>query len=371
MADSLQITPVEDERAGREFLSFPYCLYQGHSFWVPPLRSAQKELFDRTKHPFHRHATMRRFLATRSGRTVGRIAAILDPRHNEFHDEKAGFFGFFDLIDDAAVASGLLGTARGWLRQHGVDVIRGPVNPSTNYECGLLVDGFDSCPRVMMTYNYPYYGRLVEQAGLRKAKDLLAYDIATAEAHNSRVDALLERVSLDGIHIRSLRVSEFDHEVELAWSVYNSAWARNWGFVPMTREEFIHHAHAIRPILVPELALLAEVGDHLAGFALAVPDINEALKHVGGRLFPFGLVKLLWHQRHIRHLRVVLLGVRPEYRATPAAAGLYALLIRAGRRLNHAGAECSWVLEDNVLMRRAIESLGGTVSKTYRVYEWQ
>lgn len=369
--DHIEILPVEDEGTQREFLWFPYRLYRNHPYWVPPLLTAQKELFDISRHPFHRHGTVQRFLATRSARTVGRIAAILDPRYNEFHNENAGFFGFLEMIEDLAVASSLLETAREWLRQRGVDVIRGPVNPSTNYECGLLVDGFDSSPRVMMTYNYPYYARLVEQAGLRKAKDLLAYDVSAQSVRAGRVNALLERAKCDGMRIRMVRLSEFDQEVELAWGLYNSAWARNWGFVPMSREEFFHHAREMRPILIPKLALFAEIGDVVAGFALAVPDVNEALRHIGGRLFPFGLVKLLWHKRHIRHIRVVLLGVREEYRATAAAAALYASLIHEGTRLNYLGAECSWVLEDNVLMKRAIESMGGTVYKTYRIYEWE
>ena len=371
MVDSVRILPVEDEATRREFLSFPYRLYRRHPYWVPPLRISQKELFDPRRHPFHRHATMQRFLATRSARTVGRIAAILDPRYNEFQRENAGFFGFLEMIEDAAVASALLETARAWLRQQGAVVIRGPVNPSTNYECGLLVDGFDSSPRVMMTYNYPYYARLVEQAGFRKAKDLLAYDVSRDSVRTARVSALLERASCNGMRIRMVRLSQLDQEVEFAWRLYNSAWARNWGFVPMTREEFLHHAREMKPILVPELALFAEVRDEIAGFALAVPDVNEALRHVSGRLFPFGLLKLLWHKRHIRHIRVVLLGVRDDFRGTAVSAALYASLIREGMRLNYLGAECSWVLEDNVLMRRAIESLGGAVSKTYRIYEWK
>lgn len=368
--DKVQILPVNDERTEGEFLSFPYRLYRGHPYWVPPLRVAQKEIFDPRRHPFHRHGTVQQFLATRAGQTVGRIAGILDPRYNEFQHENAGFFGFLEMIEDAAVASALLEAARGWLQQRGVDVIRGPVNPSTNYECGLLVEGFDSSPRVLMPYNYPYYSHLLEQAGLRKAKDLLAYDISAANVRAGRVNGLLERAKCEGMRIRMIRISEFDKEVELAWGMYNSAWARNWGFVPMTREEFLHHAREMRLILVPDLALIAEIGDGVAGFALAVPDINEALRHVGGKLLPFGLMKLLWHKRHIRHIRVVLLGVLEEYRGTAVSAALYASLIREGLRLNYLSAECSWVLEDNVLMRRAIESLGGVVYKTYRIYEW-
>ena len=367
--DQIEIVPVDDARTRREFLSFPYRLYRNHPYWVPPLRLDQKELFDLAKHPFHRHGTMHRFLAQRAGRTVGRIAAILDPRHNEFQHENAGFFGFLEMIDDAEVASGLLGAARTWLRQQGAEVIRGPMNPSTNYECGVLVDGFDSCPMVMMTYNHPYYGALIEQAGLCKAKDLVAYYIPTAEAKAGRLEALTARADSLGMRIRRLDRARFDEEVELAWGVYNSAWSRNWGFVPMTREEFFHHAQQMKPILVPELTLIAEIGGRVAGFAVALPDINEALKHIGGRLFPFGLLKLLWYRRGIQRLRVVLLGVREEFRSTPAAAGLYASLIREALRLNYEGAECSWILEDNVLMRRSIEALGGAVYKTYRIYE--
>jgi len=368
--DQIGILTVDDARARREFLEFPYRLYRNHPYWVPPLRLDQKELFDPAKHPFHRHATMRSFLAQRAGRPVGRLAAIPDPRHNEFQHEKAGFFGFLEMIDDAEPASALLGAARAWLVQHGAEVIRGPVNPSTNYECGVLVDGFDSCPMVMMTYNHPYYGALIEQAGLHQAKDLVAYYIPTREAKGSRLETLTARAESMGMRIREINMERFEQEVELAWGVYNSAWSRNWGFVPMTREEFFHHGQQMKPVLVPALTRIAEIGDTVAGFAVALPDINEALKHAGGRLFPFGLLKLLWYRRGIRRLRVVLLGVREEFRATPAAAGLYASLIREALRLNYEGAECSWILEDNVLMRRSIETLGGTVYKTYRIYEW-
>lgn len=365
----VRVVPVAGRRARRDFLSFPYRLYRGHPYWVPPLRIDQKALLDPAKHPFHLHATVQCFLALRGGETAGRIAAILDPRFSEFHQEEAGFFGFLDMVEDASVVRALIGTAVAWLREHGAEVIRGPVNPSTNYECGVLVDGFDSSPRVMMAYNFPYYGPLLEQVGLRKAKDLFAYEIPTAEARAGRAEALYQRALATGVRIRPIRLSAFQRDVESAWDVYNSAWARNWGFVPMTRAEFLWHGKELRPIIVPEMALFAELDGSLAGVALAVPDINEALKHAGGRLLPFGLFRILWHKRNIRTCRVVLLGVRPEHRATPIAAGLYALLIREAKRLGYQCAECSWILEDNVLMRRAIEGLGGTITKTYRIYE--
>jgi hypothetical protein len=367
----IEIVPAEDAKTQREFLRLPYRLYRGDPRWVPPLLAAQKELFDCKKHPFHRHATMRRFLARRDGRTVGRIAAILDPNHNEFHGEQAGFFGFLEMIDDGEVARALLGAARAWLFEHGAQLVRGPVNPSTNYECGLLVDGFDSSPMVMMTYNPPYYARLLEEAGLAKAMDLLAYAVPATRVQVARVEALAERARKSGMRIRQVRLGDFASEVDLVWQVYNSAWRKNWGFVPMPRAEFFHIATELKRILVPEMALFAEKNGNVAGFALAVPDINQALRHAGGRLFPFGLLKLLWHKRRIRRMRVILLGVVEQSRAAPVAAALYSELIRAGFRLGYLEAECSWVLENNVLMRRSIESLGGRVSKTYRIYEWK
>ena len=367
----LEILAVENARMQRQFIAFPYEFYRQCPYWVPPLRRDQKELFDRTRHPFHRHATMQGFLARREGRTVGRVAAIHDPRHNEFQGENAGFFGFLEMVEDPDVTIALLKAARAWLSRYQVEVIRGPVNPSTNYECGVLVDGFDAAPMVMMTYNPAYYGALIEQAGLRTAKDLLAYYIPTREANAGRVGALTTRASAMGMRIRPINMARFWDEVETAWGIYNSAWSKNWGFVPMTREEFIHHAKQMKPVLVPELTLIAEMGDQVAGFAAALPDINQALKHARGKLFPLGLLKLLWYRRSIRRLRVVLLGIREEFRATPAAAGLYAALIRAATRLRYEGAECSWILEDNVLMRRSIEMLGGAVYKTYRIYEWR
>jgi hypothetical protein len=365
----LQVVPVEGKRLEREFLNLPYRLYRNSPVWVPPLRMAQKELFDVSKHPFYRHGSIQRYVAIRSGETVGRIAAILDPKFNEFHQENAGFFGFLEAVEDAAVFAELLGAARKWLASRGVEVMRGPVNPSTNYECGVLVDSFDRSPMLMMTYNPPYYGPLIEAAGFVKAKDLVAYDLPALEAHAERLATLLKRMRSSGISLRPLDMSRFDHEVETAWIIYNSAWVKNWGFVPMSREEFFHHGKEMKPVVVPRLAIVAMHGEKVAGLAVALPDINEALKHVGGRLLPTGIFKLLWHKRRIQRLRVIMLGVLEQYRTTAATAGLYAALIRECLALGYWGAECSWVLEDNVLMRRAIEGLGGKLSKTYRIYE--
>jgi GNAT superfamily N-acetyltransferase len=355
----------------RQFVDFPYRLYRGHPYWVPPLRIAQKELLNTRKHPFYAHAEMQCFLARRNGETAGRVAAILDRNFNTFQEEDAGFFGFFESIDDIEVARALMESCRKWLVDRGAKIIRGPMNPSTNYECGMLVEGFDSQPNVMMPYNSPSYPKLMEAVGLRKAKDLLAYHTTTETVDEKKVWRVAERAAeSNGVHIRPIRMKTFAQEVEMIWNLYNSAWSRNWGFVPMTHEEFLHEAAEMKQILKPDLVLVGEVNGRAVGFALALPDINQALRHAGGRLFPFGLFKILYHQRLIKDIRVLALGVVEEYRTAGVAAGFYAALIRNGRRLGYDRSEMSWILEDNVLMNRSLEALGAMKYKTYRIYEW-
>jgi len=367
----VEIVTVQDKQSWREFVDLPYRLYRNHPYWVPPLRMAQKEMLDTRKHPFYAHADMQCFLARRDGQVCARVAAIVDRNFNAFHEEQAGAFGFFESIDDVAVARAVMEAARTWLRERGVQVIRGPLNPSTNYECGLLVEGFDSSPSVMMTYNPPSYPKMLEAVGLRKAKDLLAYWSTPGAVNGARIERVAGRAAgAQGVAIRTIRMREFAQELDRIWNLYNSAWTRNWGFVPMTREEFLHVAAEMKQILKPDLALIGEVDGRAVGFALALPNINQALKHAGGRLFPLGLVKILYHQRLINELRVLLLGVVEEYRTTGVAAGFYAELIRNARRMGYGHSEMSWILEDNVLMNRSLEAMGARKYKTYRIYEW-
>lgn len=367
----IRVAPVRERRERKEFLAFPYRHYRDDPYWVAPLRIAQKELFDTAKHPFWAHAELELFLARNAGGTVGRVAAIVDRNHNQFHCEQAGFFGFLETVNDAEVACALLEAARGWLRERGAGVIRGPMNPSTNYECGLLVEGFDSSPWVMMPYNPPYYAELLEQAGLRRAKDLHAWylhkDIVTLE----KVERVAER-ALKGskLSIRPVRVDDFQAEAALVWEIYNSAWSRNWGYTPMSRDEFKCLARDMKAFLEPELVLIGEVAGRPVGFVLALPDINRALKPARGRLFPLGLLKIMYHKRTISSIRVITLGVVEPHRTAGVAAGLYAEIIRRGIRLGYQDAEMSWVLEDNVLMKRSLEALGARRYKTYRIYEW-
>jgi GNAT superfamily N-acetyltransferase len=367
----IEIAAVDGKQALNEFVELPFDLYRSESHWVPPLRMAVKELLDRKKHPFYASAEAEFFLARREGRVVGRVAAVLDRAHNRFHGEEAGFFGFFECEDDPEVARALLERAREWTERRGAKVLRGPVNPSTNYECGMLVEGFDRDPMVMMPWNPRYYPALMERCGLSKAKDLLGY---VSNAHTigmEKIERIADKVlAKNGVRIRPISMKNFQADVERVWEVYGAAWAANWGFIPMSREEFFLMGKEMKMILKPELVLIGEVGSKVVGFALALPDVNQALKHAGGSLFPTGLLKILYYQRLITNVRVLALGVVEDYRASGLAAGFYATLVRNARKLGFGDCEMSWILEDNVLMNRSIEAMGAKQYKKYRIYEW-
>lgn len=369
--EGIEVVAVDGKKALNEFVELPFSLYRDETHWVPPLRIAVKELLDRKKHPFYANAQAEFFLARQNGRVMGRIAAIIDRNHNEFHQEKAGFFGFYESVHDVAVARALLERARQWVFDHGAAFLRGPVNPSTNYECGMLIEGFDSDPMVMMTYNPQYYPELMDQVGLRKAKDLLAFVSNANTIDMKKIGRVADKVlATSGVRVRPINMKDFAAEVDKVWNIYKAAWARNWGFIPMTREEFVQMGKEMKMILKPELVLIGEVGDRVVGFALALPDVNQALKHARGNLFPTGLLKILYYQRLIQNVRVLALGVVEEYRASGIAAGFYATLVRNARKLGFGDCEMSWILEDNVLMNRSLEVMGAKRYKTYRIYDW-
>ncbi len=367
----IEVVPANNDKLLREFVDFPYRLYRNNPYWVPPLRMDVKKLLDRGKHPFWANADGEFFLAIRSGRTLGRVAAIIDRNHNKFQGEEAGFFGFFEAEDDQDTATALLSRARQWVMDRGATCLRGPVSPSTNYECAMLVEGFDSSPMVMMPYNPPYYPALMDGVGLRKAKDLYAYIEDTDRFETERIGRVAERsIEKQGIRIRPINMKNFQADVELAWRVYNEAWEKNWGFVPMTREEFMAMGDEMKLILKPDLILFGEKDGRTVGFALALPDVNPALKQARGRLFPTGLVKILYHLRSVRDIRILALGVVEEYRSTGIAAAFYHAIWRAAQRRGYSRGEMSWILEDNVLMNRSLTAMGGKRYKTYRFYEW-
>jgi GNAT superfamily N-acetyltransferase len=368
---AVTVRPVADRADLNRFIRFPWRIYANDPVWVPPLLSDLKTVLDRRRHPFHQHADVEYFLARRGDEVVGRIAAIVNHRHNEFHEERTGFFGFFECIDDADVAGALLETAEAWLRERGMERVYGPESFSTNEESGLglLVDGFDKPPVVMTAHTPPYYPKLVEGAGYVKAKDLLAYWLDDQRPPERLVRGVERLQQAERVKLRTLNLKDFAGEVGRIKEIYNSAWERNWGFVPMTDAEFDHLARQLRPVVNPRLCAIAEVDGEPVGFALALPDFNQALKHVNGRLFPFGIFKLLWYQRKIDTLRVLTLGLKPGYRKKGIDAMLYLHIFREGVAAGFKQAECSWILEDNWDMRRGLERMGARVYKTYRIYE--
>ena len=370
------VVPVTTRRDLRRFVDLPWRLFDRDQFpqWVPPLRTTVRDALDREKHPFYADADRELFLARRDGRIVGRIAAIENRAHNRWHHDRVGFWGFFECIDDQEAADALFDAVTRWLGARGLDVVRGPMNPSTNYECGLLVDGFEGRPSFMTTWNPPYYVQLCERAGMHKAKDLLAYHIPRGDATWSMPDSferLARRALGKGrVVFRDLDLRRFEEELEVVWDVYNAAWERNWGFVPMGKEEFVHMARDLKPLLNPRYALAADVDGRTVGFLLALPDYSETLQRIGnGRLFPTGALRLLLNKRGIHDWRVLALGLRPEYRARGILPLFAWEAYRRGREAGERSADASWILEDNVAMNRPMVAMGTHVSRRWRVYD--
>lgn len=368
---AVEIVTVDGKRGLKEFIEFQYTLYKDDPNFVPQPRIAMHDLLNRQKHPFYKNADVEFFVARKDGQMVGRIAGIYDRAHNGFHGENAGFFGFFECRNDQEAATALLKRAREFVKSKSATCLRGPVNPSTNYECGTLIEGFDSSPMVMMTYNPRYYPKLFETAGLRKVKDLLAYTSHAQKIEMNKIERVAERaLKQNGVTVRPINMKDFKAEVSRVWEVYGAAWSKNWGFVPMTKEEFELMGKDMKMILKPELVLIGEKKGKAVGFALALPDVNQALKPAGGHLFPLGLLKILYYQRLVKSVRVLALGVAEEFRTTGLGAAFYATLVRNAQKLGYGECEMSWILEDNVLMNRSIELMGAKRYKTYRIYEW-
>ncbi len=374
----VQIEPVRSRADFKAFATFPWKVYKRDPNWVPPLIVDVLKMLDPAHHPFHEHAEVQCFLARRgsrrnggpSGEVVGRIAAIVNRAHNEIHEEKTGFFGFFETLPDPSVPPALLQTAAEWLRARGMERMRGPANFSSNEEWGLLIDGFDRPPMVMMTYNPREYARYLEDFGCIKAKDILAYYLES-DTPPDRLLRVADRIVREtGVTIRSMDMKRFPEEVAIVREVYNAAWERNWGFVPMTEGEIAHMAKELKPVVDPELVLFAEVAGKPVGFAMALPDLNRALKKANGRLWPFGLVKMLIEAKRIHELRVLTLGLVPEYRKRGIDVLMYLRLFQNGTRRGYRAGEFSWVLEDNAAMRKPLENMGAHVYKTYRLYDY-
>jgi GNAT superfamily N-acetyltransferase len=372
MPTAVRIALVQGRSAQRSFLALSERLYKNEPAWVPPLLLDLKELLNPDKHPFHKHADVEYFLALRGENVVGRIAAVVNHQYVSFHNERIGFFGFFESIDDPAVASALLTAAEQWVAERGMKQIRGPMNFSTNEICGLLVDGFELPPMLMMPYNLAYYSTLIERAGYMKAKDLFAYlfDIREDATPPARLVRGVERLQqAQQVTIRPIHMGRFETEIKQLFRIYQESWKNNWGFVPLTEAELEHFVKQVRWIANPKLCLIAEMEEEMVGFALALPDYNQILQRIDGRLLPFGWLKLLWHKRSINATRILLLGLKPGVRLRGLDAMLYLRFWEEAPKNGYPYVECSWILEDNWPMIRGLERMGAERYKTYRVYE--
>lgn len=364
------VRPVRTKDDEKLFIDFVYTLYKDDMIFPPPLRMDREKLINKKKNPFYKHAEMELFLAERDGKVIGRIGGIVNYNHNKEHSDKVGFFGFFECVNEQDVANALLDEAKKFVMSKGMNALRGPANPSVNDEYGLLVEGFDTSPTVLMTHNPPYYAALLEQYGLKKEKDLFAWLLSQETVYTDKIVRANEIVKQrSGVTIRPINMKDFANEVKLLKGVYNSAWEKNWGAVPMTDEEFDFLAADLKQIVEPELVLIAELKGKVIGFGLSLPDINQALKYNRNG----GLIGGLWHlftkKKKIDLVRIIVLGVIEEYRNTGAAGLLfYETAVRA-KKLGYKYGEASWVLEDNVMMNRAAEAMQGKAYKRYRIYQ--
>ena len=374
---SIDIVTVSSARDLRRFVDLPWQIYNraDHPQWVPPLRIAVRDALDSKNNPFYREATRELFLALRNGKPVGRIAAIENRAHNDFHGDRVGFFGFFECKEDQEAPNALFAAAESWLRERRLDTIRGPVNPSTNHECGLLVDGFEQHPMIMTTWNPRYYSTLVDGAGFAKAKDLIAYHISIETEQPfvlpERYQRHAERAMQGNrLTFRDIDIRDFDREVERCWEIYNEAWEKNWGFFPMSHDSFVHEAKVLKHIVWKNLAFIAEVNGDPAGFLIVLPDYHRAFKAIGnGRLLPTGIFKILAAKRRLTSVRIMILGVKARYR-TRSIFPLFANEIdRRGRARGATTGEASWILEDNEKLNRPLAALGLKEYRRWRIYD--
>ncbi len=374
MTDTLEIKPLTRSAAAvRRFLQVPYAIYAGDPNWVAPLLMDLQKVFT-DANPLFEHAVMQLWVARRGGRDVGRVMALEDRLHNDTHHERTAFFGFFESVDDHEVATALVEQTTSWARQRGANRLLGPMNPTTNDECGLLVDGFDRPPVFMMTYNPRYYVPLIERAGFTKAKDLLAYYFDLSGTPMQRFERIWSKFQKrePNIRIEPVRKRTLESQLAQIQRVYNEAWEKNWGFVPMTDAEIRFVATRLKPLLVEGLTQVALEGDTPVGFLLASSDFNEGFQPLKGRLLSPGLFKALpyllqWKTPAI--CRVLTLGVKPSHRGRGIEAAMLTHGLRTGFGLGFTHVESSWILEDNTAVQRVIELFGGKVYKTYRLYE--
>ncbi|UXX79978.1 hypothetical protein N7E81_02515 [Reichenbachiella carrageenanivorans] len=369
----IEVKKVQDKKNLKRFIDFPHALYEHDENYVPELYLAQKDLLDKKNHPFFKHSEADFFLAYKGQEIVGRIAAIKNNNYIAYTGESTGKFGFIDFIEEYEVAEALLNTAVDWVKEKGLSQLAGPENFSTNETCGTLIEGFDMPPTIMMPYNKPYYQDYLEKYGFEKDMDLLSYKIYQKDVPDKLVrlsSKILERLNNKGITVRKINVKKFTEEIDKIIEIYNSAWEKNWGFVPMTDEEFKHAAKDMKQIVDPDFVLIAEHNGKPVGFTLSIPDMNMPLKYLKrGRLLPFGLFKLLYHKKEINRVRIITLGIVEKYRKMGIDAYFYAKAFEECKRKGLLFGEASWILENNEMMNKAIENINGKVYKKHRLYK--
>lgn len=358
----------------KSFVDFDYQIYKDYPHWVAPLRMDVNQRLNVKKHPFYKIGSIQTFMAYQNGKAVGRIAAIDNHKYNEFHGSKIGFFGFFECINDQNVANALFDKVKEYHIQAGNSFLHGPVNPSTNYEAGLLIDGFDDAPKIMMTYNPPYYIELLEKFGMKLEMRMFAYKFEEEDVLKNEKFLRVKDIALtrSKCTLRYIDPKKLNVEIENIKKIYNKAWENNWGFVPMTDPELDLMASELKLILDPSLApmIVNEKGEVIA-FALAMRDINQITKDFNGNLFPFNFLKLIFNKGKMDWLRVLLLGILPEYRGKGLDAVLYYEIIKNGMQLNIKHAEASWILESNEGMNKGVQVVNGEKYKTYGIYQLQ
>ncbi len=370
---AVEVIAVQNKKDKKRFIDFEWQINKNTPNWISPLYMERQKVLDTKKNPFYQHAKIQLFLGFKEDRLAGRIAAVTNQNHNDFHKDNIGFWGFFEAENDQELANALFDKAKEWLLAQGKDGMLGPMNPSTNDECGTLIDGFDTPPYLMMTHNPEYYPALIEGYGLTKAKDLYAWIVSTetAKAHSSEklarvADKIMKRYHLT---IRNLKVKNIKKEVAALKEVYNDAWSRNWGFVPFTDAEFDAIARDLKDIADEDFLLMAEKDGEPIGFGISLPNVNEIMARIpNGKLFPTGVFKLLTGLKKIKTVRTIILGVKKEYQHIGLGAIFYLKSIQAAERKGLWGGEMSWILEDNIPMNKAIEGFGSKRYKTYRIY---
>ncbi len=369
----VEVSPVTTKSDQKAFLNLPWQLYQNDSHWVPPLRQNQKELCGFAKHPFYETADSTAYLAKIDGKPVGRVLAITNHTFNELYQSKFGFFGFFESVENAEVANALFDAVKKHHRQLGHDTLRGPTNPSMNYECGLLVDGFDSPPVFMMTYNPPYYQEYFESNGMVKSHDLYAYlgHVDMLKDNEERWAFINEKLSKKvNFTMRQMERPRFDEELRGFLDVYNRALPGSWGFVPISQSEMDHMAAGLRHLIVPDLTGVVEVDGKRIGVTFGMLDYNDRIKKIDGKLFPFGFFKLLFNRKKIKRVRLISTNVVPEYQKNKGIGlTLFSSLIPNIYKWGIEECEFSWVLESNRLSRATLERCGTVLYKTYRMYD--